>query len=102
LSTYRNWNYANHFICTEEQKTKIRTKISSGEWFGAIVLRNQVQDQMQIQEKKKAVLSEDGKSYSITGQKMWIRMQVSVAYSSFLLVLDDKNITGFIVENERQ
>jgi alkylation response protein AidB-like acyl-CoA dehydrogenase len=29
-------------------------------------------------------------------------MQVSVAYSSFLLVLDDKNITGFIVENERQ
>jgi alkylation response protein AidB-like acyl-CoA dehydrogenase len=33
------------------------------------------------------------------GKKCGFRMQVSVAYLSFLLVLEMKNITGFIVEN---
>ena len=50
--------------------------------------------------KTKAVLSEDGKYYSITGQKMWIS---NAGFCSVFIVFarigDDKNITGFIVEN---
>ncbi|TYA79021.1 acyl-CoA dehydrogenase family protein, partial [Seonamhaeicola marinus] len=49
--------------------------------------------------KTKAVLSEDGKSYKITGQKMWIS---NAGFCNLMIVFarieDDKYITGFIVE----
>ena len=51
--------------------------------------------------KTKAVLSEDGKHYMISGQKMWIS---NAGFGSVFIVFarigDDKNITGFIVEND--
>ena len=51
--------------------------------------------------KTKAVLSEDGTHYKITGQKMWIS---NAGFCSLFIVFarieDDKNITGFIVEND--
>jgi len=49
--------------------------------------------------KTKAVLSADGKSYSITGQKMWI---TNGGFADLMIVFarieDDKNLTAFIVE----
>jgi alkylation response protein AidB-like acyl-CoA dehydrogenase len=59
-------------------------------------LLNQELDLMTTQENK-SVLSEDGKYYSITGQKMWISNAGSVLCLSYLLIGDDKNITGFII-----
>jgi hypothetical protein len=59
-----------------KRKTKI-PKLASGEWFGPTTLLNQELDLMPTQENK-AVLSEDGKYYSITGQKCGSLMQVSV------------------------
>ena len=45
------------------------------------------------------MLSEDGKSYKINGQKMWIS---NAGFCNLMIVFarieDDKNITGFIVE----
>jgi alkylation response protein AidB-like acyl-CoA dehydrogenase len=58
-------------------------KLASGEWFGAYCLTEPGAGSDANSGKTKAVLSEDGKTYSITGQKMWFQMQVSVAYSSF-------------------
>jgi alkylation response protein AidB-like acyl-CoA dehydrogenase len=51
--------------------------------------------------KTKAVLSEDGKYYSITGGKMWIsNAGFCRVFIVFARIGEDKNITGFIVEND--
>ena len=86
---------------TEEQKQKYVPKLASGEWFGAYCLTEPDAGSDANSGKTKAVLSEDGKYYSITGQKMWIS---NAGFCSLLIVFarigDDKNITGFIVEND--
>jgi alkylation response protein AidB-like acyl-CoA dehydrogenase len=86
---------------TEEQKLKYVPKLASGEWFGAYCLTEPGAGSDANSGKTKAVLSEDGKFYSITGQKMWIS---NAGFCSLFIVFarigDDKNITGFIVEND--
>jgi alkylation response protein AidB-like acyl-CoA dehydrogenase len=86
---------------TEEQKLKYVPKLASGEWFGAYCLTEPGAGSDANSGKTKAVLSEDGKYYSITGQKMWIS---NAGFCSLFIVFarigDDKNITGFIVEND--
>ena len=86
---------------TEEQKLKYVPKLASGEWFGAYCLTEPGAGSDANSGKTKAVLSEDGKTYSITGQKMWIS---NAGFCSVFIVFarigDDKNITGFIVEND--
>ena len=84
---------------TEEQKQKYVPKLASGEWFGAYCLTEPSAGSDANSGKTKAVLSNDGKSYKITGQKMWIS---NAGFCSLMIVFarieDDKNITGFIVE----
>ncbi|MFD0975198.1 acyl-CoA dehydrogenase family protein [Salinimicrobium gaetbulicola] len=84
---------------TEEQKKKYVPKLASGEWFGAYALTEPGAGSDANSGKTKAVLSEDGKYYSITGQKMWIS---NAGFCNLMIVFarieDDKNITGFIVE----
>jgi len=85
---------------TEEQKQKYVPKLASGEWFGAYCLTEPGAGSDANSGKTKAVLSDDGKHYKITGQKMWIS---NAGFCSLFIVFarieDDKNITGFIVEN---
>ena len=84
---------------TEEQKQKYVPKLASGEWFGSYCLTEPGAGSDANSGKTKAVLSEDGKYYKITGQKMWIS---NAGFCSLMIVFarieDDKNITGFIVE----
>ncbi|RZJ29684.1 MAG: acyl-CoA dehydrogenase [Flavobacterium sp.] len=86
---------------TEEQKLKYVPKLASGEWFGAYCLTEPGAGSDANSGKTKAVLSEDGTHYKITGQKMWIS---NAGFCSMFIVFarieDDKNITGFIVEND--
>ncbi|MEO8235994.1 MAG: acyl-CoA dehydrogenase family protein [Flavobacterium sp.] len=86
---------------SDEQKKKYVPKLASGEWFGAYCLTEPGAGSDANSGKTKAVLSEDGKYYSITGQKMWIS---NAGFCSVFIVFarigDDKNITGFIVEND--
>jgi alkylation response protein AidB-like acyl-CoA dehydrogenase len=86
---------------TEEQKQKYVPKLASGEWFGAYCLTEPGAGSDANSGKTKAVLSDDGKHYKITGQKMWIS---NAGFCSLFIVFarieDDKNITGFIVEND--
>jgi len=86
---------------TEEQKQKYVPKLASGEWFGAYCLTEPGAGSDANSGKTKAVLSEDGTNYKITGQKMWIS---NAGFCSLFIVFaridDDKNITGFIVEND--
>ncbi|NJB37973.1 MULTISPECIES: acyl-CoA dehydrogenase family protein [Flavobacteriaceae] len=86
---------------TEEQRTKYVPKLASGEWFGAYCLTEPGAGSDANSGKTKAVLSEDGKHYSITGQKMWIsNAGFCNLFIVFARIEDDKNITGFIVEND--
>ncbi|MFD2519088.1 acyl-CoA dehydrogenase family protein [Salinimicrobium flavum] len=86
---------------TEEQKKKYVPKLATGEWFGSYALTEPGAGSDANSGKTKAVLSEDGKYYSITGQKMWIS---NAGFCDLMIVFarieDDKNITGFIVEND--
>jgi alkylation response protein AidB-like acyl-CoA dehydrogenase len=86
---------------TEAQKQKYVPKLASGEWFGAYCLTEPGAGSDANSGKTKAVLSEDGTHYKISGGKMWIS---NAGFCSLLIVFarieDDKNITGFIVEND--
>ncbi|WP_405198977.1 acyl-CoA dehydrogenase family protein [Christiangramia sp. LLG6405-1] len=85
----------------EEQKKKYVPKLATGEWFGAYCLTEPGAGSDANSGKTKAVLTEDGKSYSISGQKMWIsNAGFADVFIVFTRIEDDKNITGFIVENE--
>jgi len=86
---------------TEEQKQKYVPKLASGEWFGAYCLTEPGAGSDANSGKTKAVLSDDGKHYNITGQKMWIsNAGFCNLFIVFARIEDDKNITGFIVEND--
>ncbi|RMA64671.1 acyl-CoA dehydrogenase family protein [Ulvibacter antarcticus] len=86
---------------SEEQKKKYVPKLATGEWFGAYCLTEPGAGSDANSGKTKAVLSEDGTHYKISGQKMWIS---NAGFCSLMIVFarieDDKNITGFIVEND--
>jgi hypothetical protein len=86
---------------TEDQRNKYVPKLASGEWFGAYCLTEPSAGSDANSGKTKAVLSENGTHYNITGQKMWIS---NAGFCNVLIVFarieDDKNITGFIVEND--
>ncbi len=86
---------------TEEQKLKYVPKLASGEWFGAYCLTEPGAGSDANSGKTTATLSEDGKSYKINGQKMWIsNAGFCKLFIVFARIEDDKNITGFIVEND--
>ncbi|MCM2301742.1 MAG: acyl-CoA dehydrogenase family protein [Flavobacteriaceae bacterium] len=83
----------------EEQKQKYIPKLATGEWFGAYCLTEPEAGSDANSGKTKAVLTEDGKHYLISGQKMWIS---NAGFCSVMIVFarieNDKNITAFIVE----
>lgn len=86
---------------TEAQKQKYVPKLASGEWFGAYCLTEPGAGSDANSGKTKAVLSEDGTYYSISGQKMWIsNAGFCDVFIVFARIEDDKYITGFIVEND--
>ena len=87
---------------TEEQKKKYVPKLATGEWFGAYCLTEPGAGSDANSGKTKAVLSDDGKHYLISGQKMWIsNAGFANLFIVFARIEDDKNITGFIVEFDK-
>jgi alkylation response protein AidB-like acyl-CoA dehydrogenase len=86
---------------TEEQKQKYVPKLASGEWFGAYCLTEPGAGSDANSGKTTAELTADGKHYKINGQKMWIsNAGFCKLFIVFARIENDKNITGFIVEND--
>ncbi|HLW14061.1 MAG TPA: acyl-CoA dehydrogenase family protein [Flavobacteriaceae bacterium] len=85
----------------DEQKKKYLPKLATGEWFGAYCLTEPEAGSDANSGKTTATLTEDGKHYLISGQKMWIS---NAGFADLLIVFarieDDKYITSFIVEND--
>lgn len=88
---------------TDEQNQKYVPDLASGAKFGAYCLTEPTAGSDANSGKTKAVLTEDGKHYLISGQKMWIS---NAGFAKTLIVFarieDDKNITGFIVEYDSE
>ena len=84
---------------TEDQKKKYLPKIASGEWASCYCLTEPDAGSDANSGKTKAVLSEDGKTYKITGQKMWIS---NGGFAEMMIVFakidEDKKLTAFLVE----
>ena len=86
---------------SQAQKEKYLPKLASGEWKASYALTEPSSGSDANSGKTKAVLSEDGKSYSITGQKMWItNAGFANVFIVFAKIEDDKNLTAFIVEGD--
>ncbi|WP_196885148.1 acyl-CoA dehydrogenase family protein [Aureivirga sp. CE67] len=88
---------------TEEQKQKYVPKLATGEWFGSYCLTEPDSGSDANSGKTKAVLSEDGTYYSITGQKMWIS---NAGFCHVMIVFarieDDKNLSAFIIDYDSE
>ena len=84
---------------TEDQKKKYLPRLSSGECFGCYCLTEPGAGSDANSGKSKAVISDDGKYYKISGQKMWIS---NAGFASLMIVFarieNDKNITAFLVD----
>lgn len=87
---------------TEEQKKKYLPKLATGEWFASYALTEPEAGSDANSGKTKAVLSEDGNHYLVTGQKMWItNAGFAELFIVFARIEDDKNITAFILEKSQ-
>lgn len=85
-----------------EQKEKYLPKLATGEWYGAYCLTEPNAGSDANSGTTKAVLTEDGKHYEITGQKMWIsNAGFAEIFIVFARIEDDANITGFIIEKSK-
>ena len=86
---------------TQEQKAKYLPKLGSGEWKACYCLTEPDSGSDANSAKSKAVLTEDGKHYIINGQKMWITNGgFADVFIVFAKILDDKNLTAFIIDKE--
>lgn len=87
---------------TEEQKQKYLPVLTAGEKFGAYCLTEPGAGSDANSGKTTATLTEDGKSYLINGQKMWIsNAGFAEIFIVFARIENDKNITGFLLEYDK-
>ena len=83
------------------QKAKYLPKLATGEWIGCYCLTEPGAGSDANSGKTKAVLTENGEHYLITGQKMWIsNAGFADVFIVFARIEEDKNITGFILQKE--
>jgi alkylation response protein AidB-like acyl-CoA dehydrogenase len=83
----------------DAQKKKYVPKLATGEWKAAYCLTEPDSGSDANSGKTKAVLTPDGKHYTITGQKMWITNGgFADIYVVFAKIDNDKNLSAFIVE----
>ena len=87
----------------EEQKAKYIPKLASGEWKASYCLTEPNAGSDANSGKTKAVLSEDGTHYEITGQKMWItNAGFSHLHTVFAKIDDDEKLTAFLIEADSE
>jgi len=88
---------------TEEQKQKYLPVLTAGEKFGAYCLTEPGAGSDANSGKTSATLTDDGKNYLINGQKMWIsNAGFAEIFIVFARIEDDKNITGFLLEYDKE
>ncbi|MCB0543550.1 MAG: acyl-CoA dehydrogenase family protein [Saprospiraceae bacterium] len=88
------------YFGTEEQKEKYLPRLISGELKAAYCLTEPGSGSDALNAKTRADLSDDGKHYSLSGQKMWI---TNAGFADLFIVfakINGEQFTGFIVERD--
>ena len=86
------------YFGTEEQKQKYLPKLTSGEWAAAYCLTEPGAGSDALGAKTTATLTEDGKSWILNGQKMWITNAGFADLFTVFAKIDGKEFTAFLVE----
>ena len=86
------------YFGTEEQKQKYLPKLGSGEWAASYCLTEPSSGSDALGAKTIATLSEDGKSWILNGQKMWITNAGFADLFTVFAKIDGKEFTAFLVE----
>jgi len=85
----------------DAQKQKYIPKLTTGEWKGAYCLTEPSSGSDANSGKARAKLSDDGKYYLLTGQKMWItNAGFADIFTVFAKIDNDENLSAFIVEKD--
>jgi len=82
----------------EEQKAKYLPKLATGEWLGAYALTEEGFGSDALGSKTKAVLSEDGKFWTLNGTKQFITNAGFADVYTVYAKVDGEKFTGFIVD----
>jgi alkylation response protein AidB-like acyl-CoA dehydrogenase len=86
------------YFGTEAQKKKYLPKLASGEWISSYSLSEASSASDAMNAKAKAVLSKDGQSWILNGEKMWLtNAGFAEVYITFAKV-DGEHFTAFIIE----
>ncbi len=86
------------YFGTEAQKKKYLPKLASGEWISSYSLSEASSASDAMNAKARAVLSKDGKSWVLNGEKMWLtNAGFADVYITFAKV-DGEHFTAFIIE----
>jgi alkylation response protein AidB-like acyl-CoA dehydrogenase len=87
----------------DEQRQRFIPKLATGEWKASYCLTEPSAGSDANSGKTKAVLSEDGKHYTINGQKMWItNAGFAHVFTVFARIDDDKNLSAFILTRDME
>jgi len=86
------------YFGTAEQRVKYLPKLATGEWIAAYCLTEPSSGSDALAAKAKATLSEDGKHYTLKGQKMWITNGGFADVYIVFAKVDGEKFTAFIVE----
>jgi len=90
------------FYGSNEVKEKFLPKICSGEWMSCYNLTEPNAGSDANSGKTTATPTNDGNSYEITGQKIWIsNAGFAEVFILFGRIENDKNITGFVLEKSK-
>ena len=86
------------YFGTPDQKKKYLPKFASGEWISSYSLSESSSASDAMNAKARAVLSPDGKSWILNGEKMWLtNAGFADVYITFAKV-DGEHFTAFIIE----
>jgi alkylation response protein AidB-like acyl-CoA dehydrogenase len=87
----------------DEQRQRFIPKLATGEWKASYCLTEPSAGSDANSGKTKAVLSDDGKHYTINGQKMWItNAGFAHVFTVFARIDDDKNLSAFILTRDME
>jgi len=93
------------FYGTEAQKQKYLPKLATGEWIGAYALSESTSGSDALNARTRAVLSDDGSTYTLNGEKMWItNAGFADLFTVFAKCADptgkDEKLTAFLIERD--
>lgn len=86
------------YFGTDEQKKKYLPKMATGEWLACYCLSEPQAGSDALASRTRAVLSPDGKSWILNGQKMWITNGGFADIFTIFAKVDGEKFSCFIIE----